>query len=56
MYATHADLDVLMKRIKALERQIQLMQNNNTPTVPIYDKNNWPQDAVEGQVVISPIA
>lgn len=49
------EIDELNARIERLERVVKELQNNQAPTIPIYDQTNWPQDAVEGQVVIAPI-
>lgn len=53
---TDDDIKLLHQRIDALENEIRRLRNQNAPTVPIYDSNNFPQDAVEGQVAIAPIA
>ena len=47
--------DEAMRRIVALEKRVKQLEGKNAPTIPIYDKTNWPIDAVEGQVVIAPI-
>ena len=44
-----------MERIEKLEREVRKLQNNPAPTIPIYDKTNWPADPIEGQVVIAQI-
>jgi hypothetical protein len=48
-------MDQLIKYIKSLERRIEKLEDNAAPTIPIYDSTNWPETAVEGQVVIAPI-
>jgi hypothetical protein len=47
-------LDDLAKRVLLLEKQVKALQANAAPTIPIYDSTNFPQDAVEGQIVIAP--
>lgn len=52
---TQADIDFLHKRIDDLTKTVERLRNNAAPTIPIYDSTNFPQDAVEGQIVIAPI-
>ena len=48
-------LETLSRRIRELEARIQKLENANTPCVPIYDKTNFPTDAIEGQVAIAQV-
>ena len=50
------DLDYFHKQIARLERRIVNLENNTAPTIPVYDgvTPNFPQDAVEGQIALSP--
>jgi hypothetical protein len=48
-------LDEIMRQLDALRRRVESIENNAAPTIPIYDSTDWPQDAIEGQVVIAPI-
>jgi hypothetical protein len=45
--------EVILARIERLEKIVKKLQNNAAPTLPIYDSANFPQDAVEGQIVIA---
>jgi hypothetical protein len=47
-------LDDYGKRISQLEAKVKSLERNNIPTIPIYDNTNWPDNAVEGQIVIAP--
>jgi hypothetical protein len=49
------EYDALLKMIRDLELRIERLENQPAPTLPFYDQTNWPEDAVEGQVVIAPI-
>lgn len=40
------------RRIAELERELNRIANNSAPTVPIYDPDHLPQDAVNGQVAV----
>lgn len=51
--ATDKQIEFLHKRIDDLEREIQRLKANSSPTLPIYDSTNFPQDAVEGQIAIA---
>jgi hypothetical protein len=52
---TQSDYERLWRYAKDLEKRIERLENNAAPTIPIYDKTNFPQDAVEGQIAIAPI-
>lgn len=45
----------LVQRLDDLTRRVEKLENQTAPTIPIYDSTDWPQDAVEGQIVIAPI-
>lgn len=45
---------ILLDRIVALEKRVTRLENNAAPTIPVYDSAQWPDDAVEGQIVIAP--
>jgi tetrahydromethanopterin S-methyltransferase subunit B len=47
------DIEILLERIKKLEKRVARLESNAAPTVPIYDATNFPQDAIEGQIVIA---
>jgi hypothetical protein len=49
-------LNDMGEKIMALERRIKQLEGKDAPTIPIYDSSNWPDDAVEGQIVIAPVA
>lgn len=53
---TDDDIKLLHKRIDELQKEVNRLKNNAAPTIPIYDSTNFPQDAVEGQIAIAPIA
>lgn len=45
-------LDVLEERILNLERRVQQLENQKTPTIPTYDNTNLPTNSIEGQIAI----
>ncbi len=47
-------IETLFKRIAALEARVKALEENSTPTIPIYDNTNMPLNAVEGQIAIAP--
>ena len=49
------EYDLLLQRIKELERKVEFLLNQKHPSVPIYDSTNFPQDPFEGQIAIAPI-
>lgn len=51
-HAPQDPMDVLAARIDKLERLYQQLYNVKTPTIPIYDYNNLPAEAIEGQLAI----
>ena len=42
------------RRITALEKRIKQLEENQRPTIPIYDSTNFPLEAAEGQIAIAP--
>jgi 16S rRNA C967 or C1407 C5-methylase (RsmB/RsmF family) len=46
-------INTLNDRIEKLEKRIKRLENRAVTTVPIYDSTNFPEDAIEGQVVIA---
>jgi len=48
-------LNEMSDKIMALEKRVKQLERNEVPTIPIYDSGNWPDDAVEGQIVIAPL-
>lgn len=47
-----SEVEYLVLRIEALENEVRELENNHRPTIPTYDGNDLPFDAIEGQVVI----
>jgi hypothetical protein len=45
--------DWLYRRIEALERRLDDVENRAYPTLPLYDADNFPADPVEQQIVIA---
>ena len=46
-------IDLLMRRIKELERRVKHLENSMNPTAPIYDMADLPADLQNGQFFIS---
>jgi hypothetical protein len=46
----HGDLDYLAEGLNYVEKKSGQTANQKTPTIPIYDSANWPDDAVDGQL------
>jgi hypothetical protein len=45
----------IRQQLTDIRRRLEKLENLAAPTIPIYDSTDWPQDAIEGQVVIAPI-
>lgn len=49
-------IDVLEQRLKNLEQRVARLANRTIFSVPTYNSLNWPLEAIEGQVVLAPVA